>query len=1069
MQEATLEKITQNTCLAFCQAWLENTHSKISKTEQQLFVLTEKNPLELKRTLLAQLNTSTSCIGVYQIEDWLKQQIILLWPLVFEALPKSKTKQYPLFWPLQFAHYPQQLGLLRKRFSLRERPHNNRWQQTHFALMSSNPTTPLWQQPWVAQLDKATLSLGFLSTQQQWRLLLYMLKQSELARQLLSNQTLFFQQTPEPSKAFIETLKTVLPKIIIKTEKENTETEAQPPTIITHTDIEATLIETLEQPHFQQQAIALVTESQETAEVLKVQLSQHQIECILIEKTSDSIEKSKWASLVLTHLQLLNNQSITTTQWQQLQTFIFHQAFNLSYTPTHLKQIKEILENNTTEPVQKWLQVITELEETNFSTQFYTVCKKIIYEHPELKTQALPELKWLANQLPLLEVLKPLYDNKATEVWLHWVEAKTIYTSPSWRKLWQKMVITPFDEAEFFETVEHKIVLVQSEKFAYHLRYLLNTENTEKQALKQNNCFILTTPSLKQIIELPPNALSSYKEQLRPEQQQILHLKGKQTAIVAAPGTGKTFVNLALVEAALNDGLKPHQILLVTFMDSAAKHIEERLKQNCIHPQGLPVVSTIHKLAKRILETPPDTPFNWHTENSFGSIKIITEAEQLKCIEAILKTLYPEETQEQETEFVRLHPKGVLGTINQFKNGQVNAKLLQEQLQFYNNNGFASLKRFLPVYLAYENELNENELFDYNDLLQQAIYRLQQDTVLQQSIQNYFNLIIEDEAQDTSQLQNTLIEHLSQASGQQLVRTGDPNQSITQYNGARLADFKHFITHTKTLNNLITLEESPRSAVEIQTVANTLIDWSHSQEATVTPLSETFFNVHLQPVENQNPNLLKPIEVNIFKNYLAEETALIDKALELTKAFPELKQVILCRSNRQIDRLETFLTEQAKVQSIEANAINLMTIHKAKGQEFDVVYLPDLAELTPWISESEKTLCELEALQKIYQQGLAYDYQHQLDQQVLAKTAKTQEELRLFYVAITRAKKSLFLSANFETITLYQKKRPQKPHPFLRYLFEQFKPHPQFLFNDSELNYFEQAEVPQQEAPRHDK
>ncbi|RLJ70011.1 DNA helicase-2/ATP-dependent DNA helicase PcrA [Hydrogenivirga caldilitoris] len=155
----------------------------------------------------------------------------------------------------------------------------------------------------------------------------------------------------------------------------------------------------------------------------------------------------------------------------------------------------------------------------------------------------------------------------------------------------------------------------------------------------------------------------------------------------------------------------------------------------------------------------------------------------------------------------------------------------------------------------------------------------------------------------------------------------------------------------------------------------------------------TSFLRELEAEKENYPNILKrlleetPFLENVLKRHKGDLQERTENVLELIKTATEKFE--------EGSSLEDFLSEAFLISSEESrqNAVNLMTIHAAKGLEFGAVFLPRLEE-------------------EILPHRSAFEDSSELE-----------EERRLFYVAVTRAKEKLYLS--------YTKSKGRKPSRFL--------------------------------------
>jgi ATP-dependent exoDNAse (exonuclease V) beta subunit len=124
--------------------------------------------------------------------------------------------------------------------------------------------------------------------------------------------------------------------------------------------------------------------------------------------------------------------------------------------------------------------------------------------------------------------------------------------------------------------------------------------------------------------------------------------------------------------------------------------------------------------------------------------------------------------------------------------------------------------------------------------------------------------------------------------------------------------------------------------------------------------------------------------------------------------------------------------------------VQVMSMHKSKGQEFDVVFMPFLqSEAFPHqadsirVDEADKLIQDLDRLvAKATGQTLSDSYQDN------KKREKIEEEARLIYVGLTRAKRALYLSAHTQAMTRYNKLRKMEPAAAFQILKNKLHPMP---------------------------
>lgn len=328
--------------------------------------------------------------------------------------------------------------------------------------------------------------------------------------------------------------------------------------------------------------------------------------------------------------------------------------------------------------------------------------------------------------------------------------------------------------------------------------------------------------------------MSQLKAGLRPAQQQVLQYTGGRLAISAVPGAGKTFVLTQLATRLIAElGAAPSQILILTFMRSAAMTFRERiaaaLADRWLSVYGLQA-TTIHAFCLSVIQRQAymgGADEGWET---------LSDGERIQILRRGLMGYLESPVRRHEWE--RFNPPG----SNDFDNPEtltVDAafKVLAAAKNFNLDHAqveeaLASLPCPELAYMTgyYEDVLAERRAIDFDDQIRRAIALLETDPHLLSYYQKRYRFVLEDEAQDSTPAQNRLLELLSGGHGN-LVRVGDSNQSITTtftFNDPRY--FREFCAaarkdngHVTGAGGHITMNESSRSGAPILRIANALV------------------------------------------------------------------------------------------------------------------------------------------------------------------------------------------------------------------------------------------------------
>ncbi len=399
---------------------------------------------------------------------------------------------------------------------------------------------------------------------------------------------------------------------------------------------------------------------------------------------------------------------------------------------------------------------------------------------------------------------------------------------------------------------------------------------------------------------------------LRADQAPVLAYRSGTMAISAVPGAGKTFVNVELLLELIESGVEPDRILVLTYMDSAAKTLLSRLKKKLAGiTLKLPVVSTIHSLALRIL-----------TENDHAllvgalpeDMTLLDEAAKGEILNRIAAGTLPESAR-SVGDWQRAIERG----IGHAKTFGLTPDSIRQQRHALPE--CFRLGEFLPALEAYDKALRQSGSVDFTDLILKAVLILQDYADIREKYRQRFTYIIEDEAQDSSRLLQSFMSLLG-GDTPNLIRTGDTNQSITTtFSSAEPAVFRDF---TRQAEQVVTMDHSGRCAAEVMALANFWMEAAGKQ----TGLEAAFEPVQMQAVPGKNPSLFEPLQANLFETARLEEAWIIDRIGTLRHERPEASIAILVRNNGEVNRL-TGQLQSAGIQAVGVNdSINAQPVFK---------------------------------------------------------------------------------------------------------------------------------------------
>ena len=361
----------------------------------------------------------------------------------------------------------------------------------------------------------------------------------------------------------------------------------------------------------------------------------------------------------------------------------------------------------------------------------------------------------------------------------------------------------------------------------------------------------------------------------RDDQKPVLDYENGRMAISAVPGAGKTTILLALILKLLDKGVNPENIFVMTYMESAARNFRDRIKNIRQNSSQLPNISTIHGLALRILKENG----NFERLGLSSDFEICDDTQRTRIIREISNKL---KLKKNETE--------------EFDRGVSIFKIGKSQ---FNNSMDKKLEKFQIFFEEYQRILKDSNLIDYDDMLTSSVKLLEDNADIRAYYQDICHYIIEDEAQDSSSIQQKLINLLS-AKHKNLIRCGDINQAITTtFSNADVEGFRKFITQS----NNVSMDCSQRCTKDVWTLANNLVKWADTQEET----KKAFFNIFMHPVEGRNPVSENALHSIIFEKPLEERNYILKEIKSALKKNPKCTIGILLRSNYQVAQWINFI------------------------------------------------------------------------------------------------------------------------------------------------------------------
>lgn len=291
-------------------------------------------------------------------------------------------------------------------------------------------------------------------------------------------------------------------------------------------------------------------------------------------------------------------------------------------------------------------------------------------------------------------------------------------------------------------------------------------------------------------------------DSLNPAQREAVLTTEGPLLVLAGAGSGKTRVLTFRIAHMLGDlGVKPWQILAITFTNKAAAEMRERLA--ALIPSGTRGmwVCTFHAMCVRMLRE--DADLLGYT----GQFTIYDDDDSKRMVRDIMQALGIEQKQ---------FPINMIRSkISSAKNAMIGPEDMLKSADSPND------KKAAQVYMELERRLRAANAMDFDDLLVRTLELLRTRPEVLDKYQERFRYISVDEYQDTNHVQYE-IANLLAAKYQNLMVVGDDDQSIYSWRGAditNILDFEKDFKNCKTVK----LEQNYRSTGHILSAANAVV------------------------------------------------------------------------------------------------------------------------------------------------------------------------------------------------------------------------------------------------------
>jgi DNA helicase-2/ATP-dependent DNA helicase PcrA len=427
---------------------------------------------------------------------------------------------------------------------------------------------------------------------------------------------------------------------------------------------------------------------------------------------------------------------------------------------------------------------------------------------------------------------------------------------------------------------------------------------------------------------------------LNEQQRKAVEAIDGPVMVVAGPGTGKTHILSARIGQILQKtDVFPHNILCLTYTDAGAFAMRERLLK-FIGPDAHKVhIYTFHSFCNNVVQDHLDL-FGLKDLEPISDLermdiirKLIDDLEdshKLKSLkndfyvyEKRLKNLFDtiksenwavKDIKQKITEYLENLPnkEGFVYKINRkpHKKGDVKLGKINEEKQ-----KMEKLRLAVDLFPKYQTALQEAKRYDFSDMLLWVVKAFEENEFLLRSYQERYLYILVDEFQDTNGIQNRVLKLLTDYWDKPNVFVvGDDDQSIFEFQGARVKNIREFYNQYEDDIELVVLDKNYRSSQPILDTAKMLIEQNELRLVNQIGEPNTGKLKIEKNLEAANPKVAKlrtKPQIIAYHNSIHETVDIATQIQKLNdKKVPLNEIAVIYRQHKQADNLIKILEQK---------------------------------------------------------------------------------------------------------------------------------------------------------------
>ncbi len=462
-------------------------------------------------------------------------------------------------------------------------------------------------------------------------------------------------------------------------------------------------------------------------------------------------------------------------------------------------------------------------------------------------------------------------------------------------------------------------------------------------------------------------------EQLNPSQEEAVNQIEGPVLVIAGPGTGKTYILAARIGRILMDtDTLAQNILCLTFTDAGVNAMRERLL-SFIGPEAHRVhIYTFHSFCNTVIQENLEL-FGRH------DMEPISELEQIELFRKLIDELAYDHPIKGQRNDPYAFERQLRDLMLQMKSEDWSPEFMLEKIDAYladlpNRKDFIyqrktkdfvkgdlkkwkveeearkmeKLKSAVKLYPIYTQLMWKMRRYDYADMILWVLKAFKKNEALLRTYQERYLYFLVDEYQDTNGSQNNIVQELiSYWENPNIFIVGDDDQSIFEFQGARLQNLLDFYEQHQD-RRLILLQDNYRSSQQVLDVSKTLIDQNQYR------IIKKIGGIEKTLVSKRESLAVKPLWPSIaeYPNRIQEIVDIVSQIETLQTQGVDLDHIaVIYAQHRQVANLLTLLDKKGIPYNTK-RAVNILDLPNTQKLIQLLVYIND-EQQKPFSGESE--------------------------------------------------------------------------------------------------------------------